>query len=119
MWKLSRTDSRRMYSDKDINEVKEIILNIVKPEEIILFGSYANGTNNDRSDIDIIVLLKKKLLRKERIEYLRHLYRMFYEKNLEVDIILKNKKYYEDTKKYIGTVNYDISKNGRTLWKKN
>ena len=108
-----------MYSNNDIDEVKNIILGVVQPEEIILFGSYIDDSYNDESDIDIMVLLQKELLRKEKLQYLRNLYLAFFKNNLEVDIILKSKKKYEETKKYIGTINYEVSRNGKTIWKRN
>ncbi|HHE38546.1 MAG TPA: nucleotidyltransferase domain-containing protein, partial [Candidatus Cloacimonetes bacterium] len=73
-----------MYSNNDINKIKDIILSVVQPEEIILFGSYVDDSYNDESDIDIMVLLQKELLRKEKLQYLRNLYLAFFKNNLEV-----------------------------------
>ena len=38
------------------------IVEKINPEKIILFGSYANGTSNLNSDIDILVILKDSTL---------------------------------------------------------
>lgn len=50
------------YQSPEIKEkldfLKEIILNIVPgTEAIYLFGSYANGTPNEHSDLDIFVVI--------------------------------------------------------------
>lgn len=49
--------------------IKEIVNRIVKavnPEKIILFGSYAYGTPNQNSDLDILVLMNSNLPRFKR-----------------------------------------------------
>jgi predicted nucleotidyltransferase len=39
-------------------EIIDVIINIANPEKIILFGSYANGSATDKSDIDLLILKK-------------------------------------------------------------
>ena len=41
-----------------INSLTKAIVEKVNPEKVILFGSYAYGTPNKDSDIDILVILK-------------------------------------------------------------
>ena len=41
----------------ELDLIKESILNNVSAETIYLFGSYANGTHNEDSDIDIYVVV--------------------------------------------------------------
>ncbi len=45
----------------ELRILKEIILNTVPVEQIILFGSYANGTPHADSDIDILVVQKSNI----------------------------------------------------------
>lgn len=43
---------------KSIEKIKEIINPILKEEGVLrseIFGSYAEGTNNDKSDLDLLV----------------------------------------------------------------
>jgi predicted nucleotidyltransferase len=43
----------------DKTKINEIVLRIAKsfnPEQIILFGSYANGTPNKDSDLDLLII---------------------------------------------------------------
>ena len=42
---------------KELDLIKESILNVVPAECIFLFGSYAYGTPNEHSDIDIYVVV--------------------------------------------------------------
>jgi predicted nucleotidyltransferase len=50
----------------------ELIKLKIKPQKIILFGSYANGTSREDSDIDLVVISKdfKSLNLRERLEIL-------------------------------------------------
>lgn len=45
-----------MISDEILNEVKQRLVNGFHPDKIILFGSQARGTADDRSDVDILVI---------------------------------------------------------------
>jgi len=40
----------------DITALKDIIIELVNPDKIILFGSYAYGAPNKRSDVDFLVI---------------------------------------------------------------
>ena len=42
--------------DSDIAALKDIIIELVDPDKIILFGSYAYGTPNENSDADFLVI---------------------------------------------------------------
>ena len=55
-----------------IEKIVNLIVPLVEPDKIILFGSYARGDNTERSDIDIMVLkreLGKKMKAKLSIKY--------------------------------------------------
>ena len=41
---------------KDIDILKDMIIALVDPDKIILFGSYAYGTPNENSDADFLVI---------------------------------------------------------------
>ena len=42
--------------DSDIVALKDIIIELVDPDKIILFGSYAYGSPDENSDIDFLVI---------------------------------------------------------------
>lgn len=46
-----------MISQERIREVSEHIVREFAPERIILFGSYAYGSPNEGSDVDLLVVL--------------------------------------------------------------
>jgi len=49
------TNSNAILSN-DVYELRDIIIELIDPDKIILFGSYAYGTPNERSDADFLVI---------------------------------------------------------------
>jgi uncharacterized protein len=51
---------------KSLRPAIQKIVQELNPEKIILFGSYAYGTPNPHSDVDLLVIMKTKAPHKER-----------------------------------------------------
>ncbi len=51
---------------KSLRPAVQRIAQELKPEKIILFGSYAYGTPDRHSDVDLLVIMKTKAFLKER-----------------------------------------------------
>lgn len=96
-----------MFTKKDIEGVKNIIL-----REIILFGSYSRNENNDTSDLDLMILTEEKM------KVILRLHKAFLLKDFNIDLLLKNRESYDRYRNYIGTINYDVSREGTVLWTK-
>lgn len=89
-------------------KIVKILLSDLDCEAVVLFGSYARGTQNAESDIDIAIKVNGKLDKKE-------LYRLSNiladELNKEIDLINLDE---------IGdTFRYEILINGKTLYCRN
>ena len=54
-----------MYHE-EIAQLTAKIVEAERPEKIILFGSYASGTATESSDIDLLVISRSELPRRER-----------------------------------------------------
>lgn len=50
-----------MVTQQQIDEIVRILVNECQPEKIILFGSYAQGTANEDSDLDLAIVKKTDL----------------------------------------------------------
>ena len=88
-----------------LEEIKKIILNKIECEAIILFGSYARGTQNSESDIDIAIKPKKELSKKEQFYLSQEIADAI---NTEVDLVNLDD---------IGDgFRYEILINGRTIY---
>ncbi len=51
----------KMVSQEQISEIVHILSTRCRPEKIILFGSYAHGTANEDSDLDLAIIKKTDL----------------------------------------------------------
>jgi predicted nucleotidyltransferase len=54
-----------VISRKAIQQYCDAIAAAFKPRKIILFGSYAYGTPNEDSDVDVMVVMPKKRFRRD------------------------------------------------------
>ena len=45
-----------MYNDEEIMEFVSLVAEVSDPDRIILFGSYAYGEPDDKSDLDLLVI---------------------------------------------------------------
>lgn len=85
--------------------IKETILKKVDCEAILLFGSYARGTQNAESDIDIAIKPNRKISKKEMFEI-----RLELEETIKSDVDLINLDYINDD------FRYEILMNGKILY---
>jgi len=102
----------------DIEELKPLIIERLmplKPEKIILFGSYAYGTPTEESDIDLCIIEKhidSKIKEKTKIRNLL--------KDIRVpkDILVVEEEYFvaHSTPAWINTALYDAKHKGVVLY---
>lgn len=86
-------------------KIKEALLNELECEAIVLFGSYARGTQNSESDIDIAIKSNNQIDKKRLYEISRKL-----EDKLKKDIDLI------DLDEIGDTFRYEILVSGKTLY---
>ncbi len=91
-----------------LETIKKMILGKIDCEVILLFGSYARGTQNLESDIDIAIKSNKKISKREIFEI-----RLELEEGIKKDVDLINLDGINDDFKY------EILMNGKTLYCKN
>ena len=93
------------------------------PYKIILFGSHANGTPNEHSDIDIMVILDNDHVSKtyqERLDkkiYIRKLV-LDINRKFPLDILVYSKAELNKVKEYGNTFVIDIEKTGKVIYEK-
>lgn len=87
----------------------------LKPEKIILFGSYAYGNPAPDSAVDLLVILKTKKPRKERVVAVSVL---LYPRPFPVDIMVKTPKEIENDLKKGNVFIREIMKKGRVLYER-
>jgi uncharacterized protein len=64
-------DIRVRISAEVIDEIAHQIAQRFKPQKIILFGSYANGTSKAESDIDLLVIMDTTIKEIQQAQLIR------------------------------------------------
>ena len=107
----------------NIEEIKNDIieqLKPLKPNKIILFGSYAYGTPNEESDIDLF-LLKDDLCLEQTREYeikaSMYIYDLIKKYKIGFDILSAPTDYIKTREDYFYKV--DILQNGKVIYEQN
>ena len=103
-----------MYLSDDVKkELVGKIIKVIKPQKIILFGSYAKGTATENSDIDLLIIennVSSKIEEKRKIrEALKFI-------QLPKDILVISEKEYDFYKDDFGSVVYEACRQGEFLW---
>ena len=107
-----------MYTDCDFHEISNIIgASVPGVNEIILFGSYAQGNAREESDADIAVIIEKKLEREEKLAALSKAWKALGKKGYRVDIIIKTISEFNIDKDIPVTLSHTILHEGKCLWK--
>lgn len=97
----------------------ERIVSVLKPEKIILFGSYAQGNPTHDSDVDLLVIME---LHDDYKEKYRAISTLLYPRKFPVDIILKTPKEVEEAIKGGKDNSFfirEILKKGKVLYDRN
>ena len=47
-----------MYNNEEVMQFVGLLIEVSDPDKIILFGSYAYGNPDNRSDLDLLVIKK-------------------------------------------------------------
>jgi len=98
-----------------INEIVDIIVSLTEPEKIILFGSYARGDASNKSDIDLLILIKG--LKSEHEMYCT-IENAFYNNkiNVAIDHISMDYDKYHTLKDVIGYIYKTINEEGKVIY---
>ena len=102
-----------MITQEQINEVSMRIVRDFKPQKIILFGSYANGTPTEESDLDLLVI--KDSDSPSRLQN-RKIRKILSGLKIPVDVIVKTPEEFRTYKDIIGTIIYPANKFGKVIY---
>lgn len=96
--------------------IESLVQNIVKtvhPLKIILFGSYARGTENQDSDIDVLVVMPEGVHCRRTAQLL---YKQIKRIGIPFDILVTTPSTLEKHKDNIGLIYRAILKEGREIY---
>ena len=99
----------------ELDTLKDIIINTVPVEQIYLFGSYAYGTQNKDSDLDLYVVFKDDMEMRELDAITTILEAIDPVKNMPMDILGLKQKRFDDRRIY-ATLERKIAREGVKLY---
>ena len=100
---------------KEVDKLKELIINAIPVEQIYLFGSYAYGTPHKDSDLDFYVVLKDDVQMRDLDAGLQIKYAIGRSQNMAVDIVAKKKKYFL-SRNYNFTLEQKVLRDGVNIY---
>ena len=98
---------------KKLEEAVRLLVQACHPERIILFGSFARGTQDEGSDIDIMIIEKSVANKADEIV---RLCRVVSPLRLPVDILVVDSETFRVWSQTPGTVHHEASTDGKILY---
>ena len=105
--------SNMMLSTRDIEKLRDRIVQALRPEKIFLFGSYATKRETSDSDIDLMVIMESDLAPHKRNIALK---RLFPCRNFSLDAFVYTPQEYARYKDIPGTIIYNATNYGKLLY---
>jgi predicted nucleotidyltransferase len=102
-------------TEDSLTEIRKRIVDALAPEQVILFGSYAEKRATADSDLDLLVVTERPVSRKERLARTQDLFR---DMPLPVQVITISRQEFEETRDVIGGIAYPAAKYGRVIYEK-
>jgi predicted nucleotidyltransferase len=107
------TSASTIPNKKLLDEVTRRIVLSVKPQRVVLFGSAARGRMNKNSDIDMLVVMREPVHRRQTAQ---KIYRNLHGTGIAVDIIVATEKDLEKYGQRAGTILKSALQEGRVLY---
>lgn len=105
-----------MIDNKALEDVKEKLIKTYDPLFIYLFGSYAWGTPDDESDLDLLIIIDH--YNKDRHQTLVDGYRALIHTRGAKDLLVVDKNSFEKDSLNKTTLCYKIKKQGKQIYAK-
>lgn len=102
-----------ILNNTQIGEIIERIKKQMHPRKVVLFGSYAQGTPTDDSDIDLLVVAETDLPPAKRYSTIRSKLDAF---PASFDIIVKTPAEYQKQRSIVNTIVYFADTKGKVLY---
>lgn len=96
-----------------LRHLVDILIREVEPDRIILFGSRARGTNEERSDYDICII-KTGVVHRRKLA--KQIYRLLYDIDVPVDIIVETPEHFDRLKDNRFLIYKEIAKHGEVIY---
>lgn len=108
------TNSRKKIATALLQEMTRRLVNEFQPEQVILFGSYAWGTPNEDSDVDLMVIVSASD-EKEHKRMVRALHALR-DKPVPTDVFVKTRAEFDRYKHVYASLECLITEKGQVLY---
>jgi len=97
----------------DLKNLVDVIKSNLEIQQVIIFGSYANGTRDNESDIDICIITNED---KRKLDLLRSIRELLYPFITQpVDLLVYKKDEFEERSLLKNTLEYKIKREGLVM----
>ena len=110
---IATIKTTQLLNEERLNEIVHRILEGAHPERIILFGSHAYGIPTQNSDVDLIVVKKDVISKREESVRIRKLLRGIL---IPFDIIVVRPEEFEFYKNEPGSIFKEASRKGVVIY---
>lgn len=104
---------RIMISDEQIGKIRKRLVDAFAPEKIILFGSQARGTADNRSDVDILVICS---FEGRRRHLMLDMDRALHDLDYAFDVLILTPEEFQKERRIPGTIGRYAQLEGRVLY---
>jgi uncharacterized protein len=104
-----------IFKSSLIEDISKKIVDHIKPEKVILFGSYAKGNPDDNSDVDLIVVRNTSLPKHKRGIEIR---RLFYRQLIPMDIKVYTPEEFDNELRSPFSFLFSALKNSQVLYER-
>jgi len=108
-------DSDPILTEQLLEEIRRRIVRAYAPDQVILFGSYAEGRAMADSDVDVLVVTRRGL---EGQQHLGQPWDLFCDLAVPVQVVAMSPQEFEETHDVIGGMAYPAAKYGRVIYEK-
>jgi predicted nucleotidyltransferase len=102
-----------MYGEEALEVIVTRIAEAIRPQKIILFGSWARGERGPHSDIDLLIIQESTLPRPQRYAQVR---RLFWGMRLPMDILVYTPEEFARYQAVPGSFTHTVARQGRVLY---
>ena len=89
------------------------ITEAIRPQKIILFGSWARGERDPHSDIDLLIIQESNLPRPQRYAQVR---RLFWGMGFPMDILVYTPEEFARYQSVPGSFTHTVAREGKVLY---
>ena len=107
------TSASTIPNKRLLDEVTRRIVASVKPQRVLLFGSVARGRVSKDSDLDMLVIMRDPVHRRQTAQ---KIYRNLHGTGIAVDIVVATEKDLEKYGRRPGTILKSALQEGRVLY---